>query len=57
MLEDVKKQQAEEREKAQKENVKRRKLKRGKCEGGLSGDEGLRGQNEREVNWAATYLD
>lgn len=39
MLEDVKrKKQAEERDKAQKENVKSRKLKRGECEGGLSGD-------------------
>lgn len=40
VLEDVKrKKQAEEHGKAQKENVRCRKLKRGKCEGELLGGE------------------
>lgn len=41
--------EVEECDKAQKENVKCKKLKRGKCEGGLSGDElsDLGGEHER----------
>lgn len=48
VLEDVKrKKQAEEHDKAQKEKVRCRKLKRGKCEGELLRGEELRGERER----------